>query len=242
MSFRRAILVIAGLSLLGPCAYAAQQDQPSVAEAARKARAEKKNLPKPAKVYTDDNIGDVPGHVSVVGGGASAAPAPSGEQSSGNGSQSEVAWKAKFSAARKKLADDKKDLDLLQREYNLKQTQYYSDPNQAMRQQYSMDELNAMKDKIDKRTEDIAKDQQAIEDLEDQLRQSGGDPGWAREEDQSSEQEPSESQPQENEQQSQTPPPASQEQSSQPQAQPSGQDQGSAPQSQSPPPSSPPQP
>ena len=49
MSFRRAILVIAGISLLGSCAYAAQQDQPSVAEAARKARAEKKDLPKPTE-------------------------------------------------------------------------------------------------------------------------------------------------------------------------------------------------
>jgi hypothetical protein len=241
MSFRRAILVIAGISLLGSYAYAAQQDQPSVAEAARKARAEKKDLPKPAKVYTDDNIGDVRGHVSVVGAGAPAASAPSGEQPSGSGSQTEAAWKAKFSAARKKLADDKKDLDLLQREYNLKQTQYYSDPNQAMREQHSMDELNSIKDKIDKRTEDIAKDQQAIEDLEDQLRQSGGDPGWAREDDQSSEQGPSESQPQENEQQSQTPP-ASPDQSSQPQAQPPAQDQGSEPQPQAPPPSSPPQP
>ncbi len=241
MSFRRAILVIAGISLLGSCAYAAQQDQPSVAEAARKARAEKKNLPKPGKVYTDENIGDVPGHVSVVGAGAPAASAPGGDQPSGNGSQSEASWKAKFSAARKKLADDKKDLDLLQREYNLKQTQYYSDPNQAMRQQYSMDELNSMKDKIDKRTEDVEKDRQAIDELEDQLRQSGGNPGWAREDDESSEQGPSESQPQENEQQSQTPP-ASPEQSPQPQAQPPAQDQGSEPQSQTPPPSSPPQP
>ncbi len=59
-----------------------------------------------------------------------------------------------------------------------------------MKEQYSSDDLKAMKDKIDQRTADIAKDEQAIEDLEDQLRQSGGDPGWARDDEENSDQGP----------------------------------------------------
>ncbi|MGO9640751.1 MAG: hypothetical protein ACLP1Y_05545, partial [Candidatus Acidiferrales bacterium] len=248
MSFRTAIVVIAGITLLGPCAYAAQQDQsqPSVADAARKAREEKKNLPKPAKVYTDDNIGSVQGSVSVVGDGGAAAPSSNGTgtATSAGSSHDAAYWHDKFSTARAKLSSDKRDLDLLQREYNLKRTQYYSDPNQALKEQFSSDELKSMRDKIDQRTQDVAKDQRAIDDLEDQLRQAGGDPGWAREDEQPSDQGSSASQSQESNQPSQSSQPstpASQDQGSQPQSQPSSQDQGSQQPSQTPPPS-PPQP
>ncbi len=231
MGFRRTILLTIGISLLAPCAYAAQQqDQPSAAEAARKNREEKANQPKPTKVYNNDNIGSAGGPVSVVGQPPPASASNSnGTPAAGSEAHDKAYWHEKFSAARKKLAEDKKDLDLLQREYNLKQTQYYSDPNQAMKEQYSSDDLKNSKDKIDQRTADVAKDQQAIEDLEDQLRQSGGDPGWARDDDQSSGDNSGESQSQENGQSSQSSPPASQSQGSQPSAQPPSQDQGSQP-------------
>ena len=39
----------------------------SVADAARKARAQKKDSVKPAKIFTDDNVGDIKGQISVVG-------------------------------------------------------------------------------------------------------------------------------------------------------------------------------
>ena len=39
----------------------------SVADAARKARAQKKDSVKPAKVFTDDNVGDIKGQISIVG-------------------------------------------------------------------------------------------------------------------------------------------------------------------------------
>jgi len=238
------MLVTAGIALLGSCAYAAQE-QPSVAEAARKNREEKKSQPKPTKVYTDDNIGGAGGPVSVVGQTPSAGSDSSGTPPAAvSGAHDKAYWHEKFSDARKKLADDKKDLDLLQREYNLKQTQYYSDPNEAMKQQYSSDDLKAAKDKIDQRTTDVAKDEQAIEDLEDQLRQSGGDPGWARDDDQaSSDQTPPASEPPASNggsQSSPSQPPAAQDQGSQPPAQPASQDQGSQPDqapSQAPPPS-----
>ena len=246
MSFRRAMLVTASITLLGCSAYAAQQqNQPSVAEAARKNREEKKNQPQPTKVYNNDNIGGAGGPVSVVGQAPSSDTDSTGAPpAAGSGAHDKSYWHGKFSDARKKLADDKKDLDLLQREYNLKQTQYYSDPNEAMKQQYSSDDLKAAKDKIDQRTADVAKDEQAIEDLEDQLRQSGGDPGWARDDDQSSSDQTSPaSEPPANSEGSQpspSQPPAAQDHGSQPPAQSSSPDQGSQPDqrpSQAPPPS-----
>jgi hypothetical protein len=61
----------------------------------------------------------------------------------------------------------------------LKQQQYYSDPNTAMREQYNRQDLTDTKTKIDEKTATVAQDKQAISDLEDALRQSGGEPGWA---------------------------------------------------------------
>ncbi len=79
----------------------------------------------------------------------------------------------------KKLADDAHELDILQREYNLKQQQYYSDPNTAMKQDYTRQDLTDTKTKIDDKTAAVAQDKQEISDLEDELRKAGGDPGWA---------------------------------------------------------------
>ena len=81
--------------------------------------------------------------------------------------------------ANKKLADDAHELDILQREYNLKQQQYYSDPNTAMKQDYTRQDLTDTKKAIDDKTAAVAQDKQDISDLEDALRKAGGEPGWA---------------------------------------------------------------
>jgi hypothetical protein len=174
------------------------QAQESVADAARKAQAAKKPSPKPATVFTNDNLDSIKGTISVVG----ETPAPPAGQtaaaqdktktpavddkskavpaddkkSSANG---EEYWRKAFTDARKKLADDAHELDILQREYNLKQQQYYTDPNAAMREQFSRQDLNDTKTKIDDRTAAVAQDKQAISDLEDALRHAGGEPAWA---------------------------------------------------------------
>jgi chromosome segregation ATPase len=89
-------------------------------------------------------------------------------------------WRQQFADAHKKQADDAHELDILQREYNLKQMQYYSDPNVAMKQQFSRQDLTDTKTKIDEKTAAVEQDKQAISDLEDALRQAGGDAAWSR--------------------------------------------------------------
>jgi len=160
----------------------------SVADAARKARAQKKDAVKPAKVFTDDNVGDIKGQISVVG-SAPASPADNAgakkddakTANAGDGKKDEAYWRAKFAAARRVLADDTRELDVLQREFNLKQQQYYQDPTAALKQQYSREDLTQTQGQIDAKKEAVEKDKQAISDLEDELRRSGGEPGWANE-------------------------------------------------------------
>jgi anion-transporting ArsA/GET3 family ATPase len=184
--------------LLSPTLLVARPQQESVAEAARRAQASKKPAAKPAIVITNDDLDTLKGTVSVVGeiqaplvdqtaatpdkaktpaaDDKSKAPAANDKPSP---VKDETYWKKAFADARKKLADDTHELDVLQREYNLKQQQYYSDPNTAMREQFNRQDLTDTKTKIDDKTAAIAQDKQAISDLEDSMRQAGGEPGWS---------------------------------------------------------------
>jgi hypothetical protein len=180
---------LAGALLCSPALLSARQPQDSVADAARKAQAEKKTAPKAKMVIDNDNLGSINGTINVVG--QEPAPAPAADQAKPADDaakaeaekpvvKDEAYWRKQFAELNKKLADDAKELDILQREYNLKQQQYYSDPNTAMKEQYDRKDLTDTKQNIDDKTAVVAKDKQDISDLEDTLRQAGGDPGWAR--------------------------------------------------------------
>jgi hypothetical protein len=168
-----------------PAYLAAQQDQDqdSVADAARKAQAEKKTAPKAKMTIDNDNLGTLTGAVNVVGD----EPAPAKQDAADDKTpktdkaavkKDEAYWREQFAVANKKLADDAHELDIMQREYNLKQQQFYTDPTAALKQEYSRQDLNDSKAKIDDMTAVVAQDKADISNLEDQLRQAGGDPGW----------------------------------------------------------------
>jgi hypothetical protein len=179
-----ALLMIPGI--ISQTAEATSRPQDSVVDAARKAREQQKAGQKAAKVYTNDDLSHLKGDVSVVG-QAPAAPstaAAPGEKTPAatapeSGPQDELYWRRKFADARKKVADDSKELDIMQREYNLKLQQFYADPNAALREQYDRKDLDDTKVKINEKKADVERDKQAISDLEDALRKSGGDPGWS---------------------------------------------------------------
>ncbi len=193
MSIRKAILLSFAIALLDlPLGYAAQQSQQSVAEAARKAREAKKNQPKPKRVYTNDDLAGLSSSgVSVVGAepaaeekpegakGEQAKPATGAEKAAPAEAKDEAYWRKRFAEARAKLAQAEKELDILQREFNLKQMQYYTDPSAALKEQYSRKDLNDTQQKIADKQKEVQQLRQGISDLEDELRKSGGDPGWA---------------------------------------------------------------
>jgi len=174
-----------------PAYLAARQNQESVVDAARRAQAEKKTAPKAKMTIDNDNLGTLTGTVNVVG----EVPAPPEDQTkkaaadekttktAAPGEKSpvkdEAYWRDKFAAANKKLADDAHELDILQRERNLNQEQFYTDPMASLKQEYSRKDLNDSKAKIEEKTAVVEQDKADIANLEDELRQAGGDPGWA---------------------------------------------------------------
>jgi hypothetical protein len=192
MKTKRLITLALGCMILASPAYlAAQQGQESVADAARKAQAGKKTAPKAKMVIDNDNIGTLTGTVNVVG-EAPASPEDQAKKAAADEKTAKTAapgvktpvkdeayWRQKFADANKKLTDDAHELDILQREYNLKQQQFYTDPMASLKQEYSRSDLNDTKAKIDEKTALVAQDKTDIANLEDELRQAGGDAGWA---------------------------------------------------------------
>lgn len=183
-------LALSSTMLCAPIYLAARQDQSqgqeSVADAARRAQADKKTAPQAKMTIDNDNLGTLTGTISVVGEG----PAPTegdakktDEKATKEGEKpapkDEAYWRNRFTAANKKLTDDQHELDIMQREYNLKQEQFYTDPMAALKQEYSRQDLNDSKAKIDEKTATVEQDKTDISTLEDDLRKAGGDPGWA---------------------------------------------------------------
>ena len=73
---------------------------------------------------------------------------------------------------------DQRQLEVLQKKLNQNDVQQYSDPNVALQQNYSREDINKNQDALDKKKTELDADDQALSDLRDQLRRDGGNPSW----------------------------------------------------------------
>ena len=128
----------------------AAQDEPSVAEAARRARQQKQAAPKPARIIDNDSI--PPSHTAPATPAADSAaseanpsaPTPSSDSNAPAKSEdatappsekgtadadAAAARKAKMEALKKQIADKKESVDLQQRAIALAQDTFYSNPD-----------------------------------------------------------------------------------------------------------------
>jgi hypothetical protein len=190
-TWTKVILTVAALWLAGFPMCAQQQSSSeqsgsdAVADAARKAREAKKNAPKPKRVYTDDDVKPAAAAVADNTAGAAGAAGPAIGQKAGDEPQAEdpngeAAWRKKFKVQHEKIAKAQNELDILQREIQKAQVEYYPDPQKALIEQNTRKDINDKLAKIDAKKVEIAQLKKGLDDLEDQLRKSGGDPGWAR--------------------------------------------------------------
>ena len=178
------------------CYSAPAQDQSGdVAAAARKAREQQKNAPKPKKVLTNDDIPSVivpnePAHSSgettgkPEGDTPTAAGATKGDKGTKEGPKEdpngEAAWRKRFQDIHARIATMQREVDVLQRELEKAQVQYYPDPQKALMQQYDRSDIDEKTKKIADKKKELDDLNEQLSDLQDQLRKSGGDPGWAR--------------------------------------------------------------
>jgi hypothetical protein len=159
------IAIVPAVSAQSQDAAQSSQPQDSLAAAARRAREEKKDQSKPAKVWDNDNIPSNPGAVSVVGDANQGGAASSDQGAQGQGTPADNKDKAAISAEldsdQQQLKSLKTDLDIAQRKLVLDQQVYYGKPD------YSSDKAGgaALKDEQDQ----IAAKQQEIDDLQQKI-------------------------------------------------------------------------
>jgi len=176
ITLRLVLPLILAASLLP--AVAQSQDSQSVAEAARKARAQKKNTEKAPKVITDETLdvkkGDVqsataeqprvPGSPETPAQPAAAAApgTPASPTATAAGSDSKDKKESREAADLKvKIKRAQDDLDLLQREQSLENDRYYSQTD------YAKD--TAGKAKLDDLKQQVTDKQQELERLKARL-------------------------------------------------------------------------
>jgi hypothetical protein len=149
----------------------------SLAAAARRAREDKKNQPtKSAAVFTNDNL-PTTGTISVVGAApassaaattaaastTAAQPAAAASPASADAKKASADEQA-LATAKARLANAKKDLDLLQRTYNLDQQSYLSNPNHTS-DSAGAGNLQNEKNQIQDKTSEVDVDQSLVDTL-----------------------------------------------------------------------------
>ena len=152
-----------------PSLALAQSDTQSsgdpVADAARRSREAKQNAAKPKKVYTDDDLSRPkpapPPTATNAAPGSQPADAPvtttpAATSSADENAKTEASWRGRFKDQRDKIARAEKELDILQRETQKAQIQYYPDPQKAMNEQYTRKDINDKEAKIEAKRQEIA--------------------------------------------------------------------------------------
>jgi hypothetical protein len=194
---RYVLVALPVLGLAGIAVLAHQQQDASaqstgdpVADAARRAQDARKDAPKPKKVFTNDDVKPAqPEHPpeaqkstsdSVAPAAAAASAAPADASAPATDKNDEATWRQRFASAHDRIVLAEKELDILQREQEKSQVQYYADPQKALSEQYTRKDITDRDAKIAAKKEEIAKLKQDLSDMEDSLRKAGGDPGWAR--------------------------------------------------------------
>ncbi len=168
------VVCVPGLAL----AQDAGQDQSteSLADIARKLK-EKQGQTTPSvkgKVFTNDDVSSS----REKGGVSEASSTKATSEAESGGAHGEKYYRKAYAKLLAKKELDQRQLDVLQKKLNQNDVQYYNDPQKALQQQYTREDINKNQDDLNKKKADVAADDQAIQDLQDQLRADGGDPSW----------------------------------------------------------------
>jgi uncharacterized coiled-coil protein SlyX len=138
------------------------QQTPSVAEAARRAREQKKKSEKPARVISEDNLKPAPGPTNppdlqtakAAEPGAAAAPATPAAEATPNEKKESAGNAAEAASMKTQLEELEKELDLLRRELPLERDNYYSKADYA-RDAAGKSKLDALQQQLTDKQQDV---------------------------------------------------------------------------------------
>ena len=170
----------------------AQNAGQSLGDLARKEREKrlKIKMERSVRVWNNDNMPRRPaGEGPTAAAGMSLVPVSPGPTessltdapaSSNSPDHDEKYYRERMAELREALELHKRQLSVLEQKQAQGQTQYFSDPNKTLQEEFSRSEINKRNDEISKKQEEITTDEKAIEDLQDQLRREGKPAGWLR--------------------------------------------------------------
>ena len=163
---------------------------PSLADLARKERANrlKVKMEHSVRVWNNDNMPRRPaGEGPTAATGMSPVPvSPDAPESleappaAAAGEHDEKYYRDQTSQLRERLEMHQRQLAVLQQKQAQGQLQYYADPNKTLQEEFSRSEINKKNDEVGQKEKEIAADEKAIQDLQDQLRREGHPAGWLR--------------------------------------------------------------
>ena len=153
--------------------------QTSVADAARKVNADNPK-PKPKHVFTNDDLSGLGGGISVVGSGPSdRASAVNGDSSANSQarSASEASWRAKARAIKDQIAAVDQQIDKVKQEI-AKSGPASFDPTTGLTQNVIV--LHDRNAELQRYQDQKQRLEKQLDDLTDEGRKAGADPGWFR--------------------------------------------------------------
>jgi hypothetical protein len=185
----RAWLLI-GAIVLGMAGTARAQDQPSLAEVARREAERRKATGQPKRVYTNADVKATTAPVSTA-----AALPPSkdqaADQAASGGAQiqpgkppdepakDEAYWRQRITQAREQLSRSKLFAEALQSRINALTTDFVNRDDPYQREQIARQRQEALAE-LDRVNRDIDAQSKAIADIEEEARRTGVPPGWVR--------------------------------------------------------------
>jgi len=93
----------------------------------------------------------------------------------------EAYWRKRFAEIHYKIRMAQSELDVLQRELNVSLLIYDPNPQKALRENVTRNNINAHHRAVEDKKKEITELRRNLSDSEDELRHAGGDPGWSRE-------------------------------------------------------------
>lgn len=176
---------------------------------ARQLKAQRAKTQGKSKLYTNDNLptqsplGDKSAASAAVSSPTTSQEAKPGEKSAkttsgneagvestkapapetGDQTHGEAYFRGRMSKLQERLETDQRELSVLEQKLGQNQMQYYPDPLKGLVQESgptAMSDVHKLQDQVAKKRSEVAADQQAIEDLREELRRESGDPGWLR--------------------------------------------------------------
>jgi hypothetical protein len=182
---RMAKLVLLGAFVLGAGTFVFAQQQESLADVARKVTANKPAPPPNQKVYTNDDlqfhtVADTTSTSTDTSTDTDASKAKTTKKGPPPKSDDDIKaekqkdWDKKLADQRQKIADLKREIDVITREQRLRDAAFYADAGNRLRnqEQYSQD-VQKSKDELDAKQKQLQDAEQQLSDMQEEVRKAG---------------------------------------------------------------------